>query len=58
MTDQQFVETVAEMRRLQKEYFRTRDKGILDRCRFIERQVDLHILKKMQTQPSLFDHES
>lgn len=54
MTNEQFLETVAEMRKLQKEYFRTRDTGILDRCRFAERLVDLHIAKKTSPQTELF----
>jgi len=32
---------VKEMRDLQKEYFRTRDKGVLGRSKSKERQVDI-----------------
>lgn len=55
LTPEQFLETVKEMRELQKQYFQTRDKGILDRCRFIEKVVDLHIYKATNPQPTLFD---
>jgi hypothetical protein len=54
MNNEQFLETVAQMRKLQKEYFATRDKGILDRCKFAERLVDLHIAKKTNPQTELF----
>ncbi|BBC24781.1 hypothetical protein [Pseudanabaena sp. ABRG5-3] len=54
MTPEQFLETVAQMRKLQKEYFATRDKGILDRCKFAERLVDLHIQKAQNPQIELF----
>ncbi len=54
MTNEQFPETVANMRELQKQYFKTRDNGILDRCRFAERLVDLHIAKKTNPQTELF----
>ena len=36
----EFIQKVAEMRRLQKEYFRSRDKYILMECKKAESEVD------------------
>ncbi|MDX2255554.1 MAG: hypothetical protein NW214_08575 [Pseudanabaenaceae cyanobacterium bins.39] len=55
MTHEQFLETVKEMRQLQTEYFKTRDRSTLDRCRFIEKVVDMHIYRVTNPQPSLFE---
>jgi hypothetical protein len=55
MTNEQFLETVAKMRELQKQYFKTRDTSILDQCRFTEKLVDLHIHKVTNPQRSLFE---
>lgn len=49
-----FVAAVAEMRRLQREYFRTRGSGVLAAAKEAEREVD-RMLKKMQSdQHTLF----
>ena len=47
-----FVVMVFEMRNLQKAYFRTRDKDILQQSKEAERKVDAYI--KQKTDPSLF----
>lgn len=56
MTHQEFIAKVAEMRSLQKEYFRDRSRSTLDRCKFIEREVDREIEKitATATQTTLF----
>jgi uncharacterized protein Yka (UPF0111/DUF47 family) len=36
----EFVELVREMRNAQKEYFKTRDKNVLQRIKELERKVD------------------
>ena len=57
MTHNEFIAKVAEMRSLQKEYFRDRDRSILDRCKFLEKEVDLELKKLLSpiTQTTLFD---
>jgi hypothetical protein len=45
MTHQEFVSLVANMRSLQKEYFRDRNRSTLDQCKFIEREVDREVEK-------------
>lgn len=40
MDKKQFYDKVVEMRRLQKEYFRTRDKNILKRSKAAEKEID------------------
>lgn len=40
MTDKAFRLLVAEMRKLQKEYFKTRDGAVLKAAKDLERQVD------------------
>lgn len=40
MTHQEFIDKVAQMRTLQKEYFRDRNRSTLDQCKFVEREVD------------------
>lgn len=56
MTHQEFIAKVAEMRSLQKEYFRDRSRSTLDQCKFIEREVDQEIekLTAPTTQTTLF----
>lgn len=58
-----FIQKVAEMRRLQREYFASRDRYTLMACKAAEREVDEFLLKgqlpeKKQVpdalQPSLF----
>lgn len=56
MTDQ-FMQKVAKMRRLQKDYFRHRDPLALQACKKAEREVDAeleNIEKKEKQQPKLF----
>ena len=43
MNSKDFFNKVALMRRLQKEYFKTRSKSILSECKAIEREVDTEI---------------
>ena len=40
MTQQEFTAAVAEMRLLQKSYFKTRNRSVLDACKSKEKQVD------------------
>jgi len=40
----EFIALIAEMRILQKEYFKSRDKSILSKCVRIEKQVRNHLL--------------
>lgn len=43
MNSKDFFNKVALMRRLQKEYFKTRSKSILSECKAIEREIDAEI---------------
>ena len=43
MNSKDFFNKVALMRRLQKEYFKTRSKSVLAECKAIEREVDTEI---------------
>ena len=43
MNNKDFFNKVALMRRLQKEYFKTRSKSVLSECKAIEREVDTEI---------------
>lgn len=47
-----FDRAVIEMRNLQKAYFKTRDRDILEQSKAAERKVDNYI--KQKTDPSLF----
>lgn len=38
-----FFDKVALMRRLQKEYFKTRSKSVLEQCKVLEKEVDVEI---------------
>lgn len=38
-----FFDKVALMRRLQKEYFKTRSKSVLEQCKAVEKEVDIEI---------------
>lgn len=40
MTLEQFKSLVAQMRAAQKEYFRTRDRNVLQQSKILEKQVD------------------
>ena len=51
----EFIELVREMRDAQKEYFRTRDKNVLQRSKELERKVDTYISQRViNQQTSLF----
>lgn len=43
MNSRDFFEKVALMRRLQKEYFKTRSKSVLEQCKVVEIEVDVEI---------------
>ena len=43
MNSREFFNKVALMRRLQKEYFKTRSKSTLSECKAIEREIDTEI---------------
>lgn len=43
MTAQEFFEKVAEMRKAQKDYFKTRDVGALKTAKQLEREIDAEI---------------
>lgn len=53
---QEFIALVAEMRSLQKQYFKTCDRSTLEKSKSVERQVDAAIAELSQTtkQTSLF----
>lgn len=60
MDKKQFYDKVVEMRRLQKEYFRTRDKNILKRSKAAEKEIDdeikrVNAILERANQPSLSD---
>lgn len=42
----EFIELVREMRNAQKEYFKTRDKNILQKSKELERKVDALLQQK------------
>lgn len=43
MNSRVFFDKVALMRRLQQEYFKTRDKSVLEKCKVVEKEVDVEI---------------
>lgn len=43
MNSRDFFDKVALMRRLQKEYFKTRNKSVLEQCKAVEKEVDVEI---------------
>lgn len=55
MTAKEFFKLVIEMRNAQKSYFRTRDKGDLQRSKELEKQVDDEIrrVERLQVEPEL-----
>ena len=58
MTYPEFIATVGEMRLLQKNYFQTRNRSVLDACKFKEKQVDEFIAScdhKYNPQPIQID---
>jgi hypothetical protein len=58
MTPEEFVVLVGRMRDAQREYFRTRDPEVLNRSKYLERQVDRAIKEAGQPprppEPTLF----
>lgn len=55
MKAKEFFKLVIEMRNAQKSYFRTRDKGDLQRSKELEKQVDDEIrrVERLQVEPEL-----
>jgi hypothetical protein len=53
VTVTELANLVAEMRRAQKEYFRTRSSGALDKSKALEKQVDAAV-KECLEEPGLF----
>ncbi len=51
---ERFIAMVEQMRALQKEYFKTRDRGILQQSKNAEKEVD-EAIKKLNGNPSLWD---
>lgn len=43
MNSRDFFDKVALMRRLQQEYFKTRNKSVLEQCKAVEKEVDVEI---------------
>ena len=43
MNSRVFFDKVALMRRLQQEYFKTRDKSVLEKCKVVEKEIDVEI---------------
>lgn len=43
MNSRVFFDKVALMRQLQKEYFKTRSKSVLEQCKVVEKEVDVEI---------------
>ena len=50
----EFMQLVREMRKAQKEYFRTRSKDLLNRSKQLERMVDAELQSINDKQTSLF----
>jgi hypothetical protein len=46
----EFIELVREMRNAQKEYFKTRDKNVLQRSKELERKVDSFLAQQVINQ--------
>ncbi|WP_288776963.1 hypothetical protein [uncultured Bacteroides sp.] len=59
MDKKQFFDKVSYMRKLQKEYFKTRSSSILRQCKQVEKEIDDEIerankIVAEQQQPKLF----
>ena len=54
ITREELARLALEMRRAQKEYFRTRSTGALEESKRLERQLD-HAVDEILQQPTLFD---
>lgn len=52
----EFIELVRQMREAQKEYFRTRDKQVLQRSKALEKRVDAFIAEYDNKPKGLFDN--
>lgn len=55
MNPKEFFTLVSQMRQAQKEYFKTRNTGVLQQSKALERQVDAEIdrVKRITTEPQL-----
>lgn len=53
-----FITTVKAMREAQKEYFRTRDRQVLQRSKALEKRVDALIAEYDNKPKGLFDNEN
>ena len=55
MNAREFFDLVSQMRKAQKEYFKTRNIGVLKQSKAFERQVDSEIerVRKITTEPQL-----
>lgn len=53
-----FITTVKAMREAQKEYFRTRDRQVLQRSKALEKRVDALIAEYNDKPKGLFDNEN
>lgn len=47
-SDQEFRDMVRRMRKLQKEYFKTKNNAVLDHCKMAEKKVDAELLRDGQ----------
>lgn len=60
MNSRVFFDKVDLMRQLQKEYFKTRSKTVLEQCKVVEKEVDVEIKRvnaiigNLQNEKSLF----
>lgn len=54
----EFIELVRQMREAQKEYFRTRDRQVLQRSKALEKRVDALIAEYDNKPKGLFDNEN
>lgn len=43
MNSREFFDKVALMRQLQREYFKTRSKSVLNECKAVEKEIDTEI---------------
>lgn len=54
----EFIELVRQMREAQKEYFRTRDRQVLQRSKVLEKRVDVLLAEYDNKPKGLFDNEN
>lgn len=66
MNHRQFFDRVVQLRRFQKEYFKTRDKGVLQQAKALEQEIDNEIARvqnlldaaqTMKPDPNLFNQQ-